>query len=129
MGELTSVSERTLIRTKLSMFNNARLYLNLYGGPIVLLVASYFLHSLGYNLDENPYLAQLGEYIVFAGKVSAFISAVWVVRNLWKLWRAYQGKGDLCQKCGFPETYIPNGRYGPYYKCWKCGTNCSEYKH
>lgn len=108
---------------------NQQLYFNLYGGPVVLVVVSYFLHSFGYQSEENPYISLLGSYMVYVGKAAALIAAVWTARNLWKLWRAFQGIGDICQRCGFPETYIPNGRYGPYYKCWKCGSNCSERKH
>jgi hypothetical protein len=111
------------------MFYNARLYFNLYGGPFGLLIVSYFLHRFGYLSEGNPYIAQLGNYVIYAGKAAALIAAIWVARNLWKLWRASQGIGDVCQRCGSPESYIPTGRYGPYYKCWKCGANCSERKH
>jgi hypothetical protein len=100
-----------------------RLFFNMFGAPIAFLIAGYLLLSSGWGLYDNAMFGQLAIYLIYPGYICAAVSLLIMLTNAWKMWRAYQGKGELCDKCSYPTRYVQNGRYGPYFKCWNCGAN------
>lgn len=98
-----------------------RLPLNMFGMPAALSVSAYLSIRSGYQLEAVPHFMQYGELLVYAGKAAAAIALVWSITSMWKVWRAYQGKGKLCHLCGYPGRDIASGRKEPHFSCWNCG--------
>lgn len=103
-----------------------RLILNMYGVPLALVVAGYLLLDASDRFDGNKYLGGASTLLLNAGAACAVVALIWAIASTWRVWRAYQGKGDLCDRCGYPTRHILNGRYGPYFKCWNCGGNRAD---
>ncbi len=94
-----------------------RLFINMYLLPISLVISAYLLVTNGYEFSDNRYIGDVAVGAVFVGKGFALVAMLLAATRTWKAWRAYAGKGDLCDRCGGPAEHRPNGRYGPYFKC------------
>lgn len=103
-----------------------RLYFNLFGWPIACGVISLILFNASTQFEGRQFIGQFAIYLDYAALAAGVVAAVWLLANYGILWRAGQGKGEICYSCGHPTTYKPNGRYGPYFKCWSCGTNRAD---
>ncbi|SFA84941.1 hypothetical protein SAMN04515620_10540 [Collimonas sp. OK607] len=64
--------------------------------------------------------------INYAGLASIAASILCLAYNAWRVWQEWRGIGELCYSCSMPASYHSNGKYGPYFKCWNCGTNREE---
>jgi hypothetical protein len=102
--------------------NEFRLALNLWLAPIELLIAGFVLSGVGDRFREHSLLGPLAIAVNYAAIAVVITAAGWFAWSARKLYRATQGKGDICHTCGMPTRANHSGRYGPYLKCMACGT-------
>lgn len=109
-----------------------RLLINLYKFPFLFLMIAFFITILFIvGKPSNPILLSSYELLqtiipwIVIGLLS--ISLVWFAYSSYRyyLWKNNRTKNN-CYNCGCITDYIPNGRYGPYYKCLGCGSNRSD---
>jgi DNA-directed RNA polymerase subunit RPC12/RpoP len=65
-------------------------------------------------------LAGFSPWVLLGGIAVAVLLAI---APLYRFWQWQQGAGLRCLNCGGPLGDLVDGRYGPYYKCLRCGTN------
>lgn len=80
-----------------------RFFLSIYAMPIAFIVSSYLLLSSGWRLHDNPLYGQYAIYMIYSGYIFAAAGLVLTLAKMWKVWRAYRGKGDI------PKTPNPIG--------------------
>lgn len=102
--------------------NELRLALNLWLAPIALLIAGFVVSGASDRFRQHSLLGPLATAFSYAAIAVVIAAAVWFAWSAWKLYRAIQGKGDICHTCGMPTRANHSGRYGPYLKCMACGT-------
>lgn len=111
-----------------------RMVLKLFLGPLFLLIAaSAAMFILGNAipsiLASAPLLREVAslsrQAAPWAGLALFLWALAWGANSSYKLWRWQRGEIDTCHQCGCITNYIPEGRYGPYYKCLGCGKNRS----
>lgn len=103
-----------------------RFALRLFGIPAVLIAAALLLTPMAGRFEAIVFLAALADYVRYACWTLMVVAACLNGYNLFRVWRAYNGQEeDQCFTCGMPTTRKV-GRYGPYFKCWNCGTNRAD---
>ena len=98
----------------------------LLGIPIFCLALAFLLNSGADRFAASTMLSGIAPQLNYAGLASIVASVLCLAYNAWRVWQAQRGVGELCYSCGMPTSYHPNGRYGPYFKCWNCGTNRAD---
>jgi hypothetical protein len=103
-----------------------RFGLRLFGIPAIFIAAALFLAPIAARFEESPYLVGLADYARYACWLLAVAAVCSVGYNLFRVWRASIGKDDKsCLHCNMPTSH-KEGRYGPYFRCWNCGTNRAD---
>lgn len=103
-----------------------RLAFRLFYIPVALVVAAWFLGGLANKFSATTYLTAAAEYVGTAGKLLLLAAICNLAYNGFRIWRAYSGNdSNACDRCCMPTTY-KHGRYGPYFKCWRCGANRAD---
>jgi len=100
-----------------------RLMIKMFAGPVVLLLVGLVIMWEGLHLRDNKFIGMYSFIFLNASLVFAVGAVLWSAASVWKLVQSYRGNGELCHQCGGPTSYIEKGRYGPYFKCWRCGKN------
>ena len=103
-----------------------RFVFRLLGFPIFFLVLAFLLSSGADRFAESVMLSGISPMLNYAGLASVAISLLCLTYNAWRMSQAWRGVGELCYSCGMPTSYHPNGKYGPYFKCWNCSTNRAD---
>jgi hypothetical protein len=103
-----------------------RFALCMFGIPAVLVAAALLLASMTPQFQAIIYLAALADSIRYVSWALMAVAAYLAGYNLFRVWRAQTGNdNDACEQCNMPTTH-KDGRYGPYFKCWSCGTNRAD---
>lgn len=104
-----------------------QLALRLFGIPFVCAIAAFFVTDFAERMSENKHLSQAAHYFDYAGLALILFALLYIAYHCWRIWAAFNGKDDeACMTCAMPTSHVANGRYGPYYKCWSCGTNRAD---
>lgn len=97
-----------------------RLAFKVFIYPALLLFASILMMLAGDRMAANQYLHAFAPRFYNGAMLAIGLAIAVLLYSLFRLVRAYQGKGDTCYQCGMPVSE-KLGRYGPYLKCWGCG--------
>lgn len=101
-----------------------RLALNIFGYPMIFLVLAYLLGEMGQQSVQHVKFANAAPYISYATFMMLATAFAWLIYNLRKVWKAFNGDGpNSCEQCSMPTKYHASGPSGPYYKCWQCGVS------
>jgi hypothetical protein len=71
----------------------------------------------------SPFLATLAGFTpwVFLGGIA--VAVLLAIAPMYRLWQWQQAEGLMCPNCAGLLGDLVDGRYGPYYKCLRCGAN------
>jgi hypothetical protein len=102
-----------------------RLWFNVCGMPAVVAVIGFLLSYVAGEASLNRYVSDLSLYLLYASQAAFVVGLLWCLYNLFRVVRAYRGKGERCFGCGHPVTY-KRGKYGLHFHCWGCASNRAE---
>jgi hypothetical protein len=104
-----------------------RLIIRALGIPLVCQVAAHFFMNLADDAAASEYLYHLAPYTRYVSGGLWLLAVGIGAYNCGRIFRAGLGKDEnACHRCEMPTSYVPGGRYGPYFHCWGCGENRAD---
>jgi hypothetical protein len=100
-----------------------RLLFNMMKAPALFFVLAGLLAFSAGLLARTAHIAPLAHFLHMGCAISVVAGAILLLYNSVVSLRAEYGKGNVCPACSGPCKFVSNGRYGPYWKCLKCGQN------